>query len=197
MAKRRQTGDGPQGLLRRRRSAGTPSEEYALRSIFNVTLSLLTLSTLAISACNPEQPATNTDTVTSVASGDQDIPMKSLSVTPPNSPVPQQVADSIWDGDYIEKYPNGVIKKRGYIKGGLASGEWITFYEDGKPYSRGTYRNGHRIGYGVSWYHDGQKSSEGYYNLGKPVGLWKYWSEQGRQLVTKDYGGVLPDTTAH
>jgi hypothetical protein len=156
------------------------------------------LLAILVASCSSGQPETSTDTTSTVIAapqGEQNAPLKSLSVTPPNSPVPKQIADSIWDGDYIEKYPNGVIKKRGYIKGGLASGEWITFYEDGKPYSRGTYRNGYRVGYGVSWYHDGQKSSEGYYNLGKMVGLWKYWSEHGHNLVEKDYGGVMPDTT--
>jgi hypothetical protein len=165
----------------------TPHRTILFSSWFALTVTL-------IIGCSPDQPANNVDSVTATVPSDQDVPLKSLSVTPPNSPVPQQVADSIWDGDYIEKYDNGVIKKRGYVKGGLASGDWLTFYEDGKPYSRGTYRNGYRTGYGVSWYHDGSKSSEGYYNQGKTVGKWKYWSEQGHNLVERDYGGVMPDT---
>ena len=151
-------------------------------------------------ACNPDQPTSAVDTTkttNTTVPTDQDVPVKALSVTPPNSPVPKQVADSIWDGDYIEKYDNGIVKKRGYIKGGLASGEWITFYEDGMPYSRGTYHSGYRTGYGVSFYHDGQKSSEGYYNMGKAVGVWKYWSEEGHHLIEKDYGGQVPDSTTH
>lgn len=172
------------------------------KSVFIATLKVLMLSVgvFAIQSCSTEQPVNNVDSVSNAVQPDPDgdvPPLKSLSVTPPNSPVPKQVADSIWDGDYVEKYENGVIKKRGYIKGGLASGDWLTFYDDGKPYSRGTYHLGYRTGYGVSWYHDGSKSSEGYYNQGKTVGKWKYWSEQGHNLVEKDYGGVMPDTTAH
>lgn len=145
-----------------------------------------------IAGCNPP-PANSTN---SDSASNDSGPKKSLTVSTPISPVPKQAADSIWNGDYIEKYANGMTKKRGYISGGLATGEWMTFYEDGKPWSRGTYHNGVRTGYGVSWYHDGQKSSEGYYNEGKMVGMWSYWSETTHQLSAKNYGGVMPDTTS-
>lgn len=144
-----------------------------------------------IAGCNPPPlNQTNTDSVVADSG-----PKKTMTVTTPIAPVPKQAADSIWNGDYVEKYSNGMTKKRGYISGGLATGEWMTFYDDGKPWSRGTYHDGVRTGYGISWYHDGQKSSEGYYNNGKMVGMWNYWSESTHQLSVKDYGGVLPDTT--
>ena len=120
---------------------------------------------------------------------------RSMTVSPPTSPVPKKVADSIWQGDYIERYPNGVVKIRGYIEGGLATGEWMSFYDDGKLWSQGTYHKGLRIGYGVSWHHNGEMSSEGYYNEGKQVGVWKYWSEAGHKEIAKDFGGQMPDTT--
>jgi hypothetical protein len=183
-------------MASKRWEMGVWSRENTRTSFFRFKLMMLPLAMFAIQACNENQPAGTVDSTKVVTSnGNQDAPVKSLSVTPPNSPVPKQVADSIWDGDFIEKYPNGIIKKRGYIKGGLASGEWLTFYEDGTPYSKGAYHSGYRTGYGVSWYHDGQKSSEGYYYMGKTVGVWKYWSEQGHNLIEKDYGGQLPDTT--
>jgi hypothetical protein len=183
--------------MRKRWETGDGRRKCNIRFIFGTKLLMIAIGIFAVQSCNPDQPANSADSVVTTGPADQNVPpLKSLSVTPPNSPVPQQIADSIWDGDYIERYDNGVIKKRGYIKGGLASGEWLTFYEDGKPYSRGTYHLGYRTGYGVSWYHDGQKSSEGYYNQGKTVGKWKYWSEQGHNLVERDYGGVMPDTSA-
>jgi hypothetical protein len=161
-----------------------------------ITRSVLFVAAVLIGACNADAPGNaGNDSAQRHRADEKNEPVRSLSVTPPGSPVPQQAADSIWNGDYIEKYPNGVVKKRGYISGGLASGEWLTFYEDGKPWSRGFYRNGIRNGYGVSWHHDGQKSSEGYYNQGKPVGMWSYWSEYNHELMVKDYGGEMPDTT--
>jgi hypothetical protein len=154
---------------------------------------------ILLASCSGDQPKNTADRTGDSAQLNtqtkSDTRLQSLSVTPPNSPVPKQVADSIWEGDYVDRHPNGVIKIRGYIKGGLASGDWLTFYDDGKPYSKGTYHAGYRVGYGVSWYHDGQKSSEGYYNQGKMVGKWKYWSESNHQLIEKDFGGVMPDTT--
>lgn len=181
------------------RQQTTDRRRYTRRSIVSVKLVLLAVGIFAIQGCNPDAPANNADSTatTTQPQTQQNVPMQSLSVTPPNSPVPKQAADSIWEGDYVEKYPNGVIKKRGYVKGGLASGDWVTFYEDGKQYSRGTYHAGYRTGYGVSWYHDGHKSSEGFYNQGKMVGKWKYWSEGTHQLMEKDYGGVMPADTLH
>lgn len=172
--------------------------EWAARYIVGATSLLLSVgSMILIPSCSAEQPGnTNVDTTEHRADA-QNEPVKSISVTPPNSPVPKQAADSIWNGDYIEKYPNGVIFKRGYVQNGLASGEWLTFYEDGKPYSRGFYHNGIRTGYGVAWFHDGYMSQEGYYNNGKAVGKWKYWSESTpHELKVQDHGGVMPDTTA-
>jgi hypothetical protein len=133
---------------------------------------------------NPDSKKTQADTTTSSKPAGN----KGISVSEPVSPVPQQTADSIWNGDFIERYPNGIVKKRGYIAGGRATGEWFTFYEDGKPWSHGFYENGVRTGLGESWYHSGQKSSEGEYKNGKAVGPWKYWSEEG-MLSEKDYGG--------
>lgn len=148
------------------------------------------LALAALASCTPATNDTSDkDSTTVNVTEEKNAPVRSLSVTPPVSPVPKQAADSIWNGDYIERYPNGIVKKRGYVAGGLASGEWLTFYDDGKPYSKGQYHNGIRVGYGVSWYHNGDMSSEGYYDQGKPVGKWKYWSEQGHVLTEKDYGG--------
>ena len=152
-------------------------------------LVILFLATLA--RCSSTENPNASDSTKNKSPEEKNAPVRGLSVTPPVSPVPKQAADSIWNGDYVERYENGIVKKRGYVAGGLASGEWLTFYDDGKPYSKGQYHNGIRVGYGVSWYHDGQMSSEGYYNQGKPVGNWKYWSEQGHVLTEKDYGGVV------
>lgn len=150
------------------------------------------LAIAALASCTPTTDnSAGADSAKNKPAEEKNAPVRSLSVTPPVSPVPKQAADSIWNGDYIERYPNGIVKKRGYVAGGLASGEWLTFYDDGKPYSKGQYHNGIRTGYGVSWYHNGDMSSEGYYNQGKPVGKWKYWSEQGHVLTEKDYGGEV------
>jgi hypothetical protein len=151
-----------------------------MRSLILVAVCVFALSCTG----NPDSKKTQADTTTSSKPAGN----KGISVSEPVSPAPQQTADSIWNGDFIERYPNGIVKKRGYIAGGRATGEWFTFYEDGKPWSHGFYENGVRTGLGESWYHSGQKSSEGEYKNGKAVGPWKYWSEEG-MLSEKDYGG--------
>jgi antitoxin component YwqK of YwqJK toxin-antitoxin module len=103
-----------------------------------------------------------------------------------NSTIKQ--TDSVFNGEKIERYDNGVIFKRGVVAGGLRTGEWLSFFKDGKPWSKGTYVNGLRDGYGVSWFEDGKKSSEGYYKNGKPVGKWTYWDEYGT-VKEVDLGG--------
>jgi hypothetical protein len=154
---------------------------------------ILAVLTINLAACATDPAVNNEDSATITPDS---TAIKSMTITEPVSPVPKIEADSIWNGDYVKKYDNGVVERRGYITGGLASGEWLTFYDDGRPWSKGYYHNGVRTGYGVSWYHDGQKSSEGYYNNGKQVGMWSYWSESSHQLSVKDWGGVMPDTTS-
>jgi antitoxin component YwqK of YwqJK toxin-antitoxin module len=113
-------------------------------------------------------------------------------VSEPVAPVSKRISDSIYNGEFVEKYETGIIYKRGEIAGGLAEGEWLTFYRDGKLWSKGNYHNGLRTGYAVSYWPNGQKSSEGYYAEGKMVGNW---NEEGKS-VAKTFPGT-PDTTKY
>jgi antitoxin component YwqK of YwqJK toxin-antitoxin module len=132
------------------------------------------------------EPATN-KTATAVDSSGK----KGVSVSDPIEKQPHRVSDSVYNGEHIERYDNGVIFKRGDVQGGLRAGEWLTFYEDGKLWSKGTYENGLRQGYGVSYWRNGAKSSEGYYKDDAMVGKWKFWDEHGT-MVEKDFGGEVP-----
>jgi antitoxin component YwqK of YwqJK toxin-antitoxin module len=115
-------------------------------------------------------------------------PVHQMTVDNPLDRTPHAVKDSIYNGEHVERYDNGVIYMRGDVEGGLRAGQWLTFYKSGKPWSQGIYKDGLRQGYGVSWYENGQKSSEGNYKDDKPVGKWKYWDEYGN-MVEKDFGG--------
>ena len=135
-----------------------------------------------------------------VASGPRQVDLETLTrryervVSDSDEPVtgePHKTKDSVYDGESIERYDNGVIYMRGDVRSGLRHGEWLTFYRDGNVWSKGTYINGYREGYGVSYHPNGNKSSEGYYKHDRPVGPWKYWSEDGT-LTEHDFKG---DTT--
>jgi antitoxin component YwqK of YwqJK toxin-antitoxin module len=138
-------------------------------------------------ACTEETSGDGSTKDSPAAKADSQKPKQGMTVNEPVSPVPKQVSDSIYNGEYIERYDNGVIRKRGDIAGGVAHGEWMSFYPDGKIWSKGTYKGGLRQGYGVSYHENGTKSSEGYYKDGNFVGVWKFWDEYGN-MSERDYG---------
>ena len=154
-------------------------------SIINIFFAAI--PALILFSCGEPAQKQSKDTAYAVDSS-KPSPKQNISVGTPTAPVPKNVSDSIFNGTYIERYPNGVIFKRGDIAGGEANGEWLTFYNDGKPWSQGIYKNGLRQGHAVSWWQNGQKSSEGDYKDGKMIGVWKWWDEQGN-VAQKDYGG--------
>lgn len=160
------------------------TKKFFMVRIFSIAVLFGMLFT---SCSNSTPPAvtttTNTDSVTKTG-----VATHSLTVDNPLDRVPHAVKDSIYSGEHIERYDNGVIYMRGDVEGGLRAGQWLSFYPDGKPYSQGVYKDGLRQGYGVSWFQNGHKSSEGYYKDDKPVGKWKYWDEYGN-MVEKDFGG--------
>ena len=116
-----------------------------------------------------------------------DSAKKGLSVSDPLTPQPHKVNDTIFNGEFVDRYENGVIYMKGEVSGGVREGEWTTFYRSGKEWSHGIYKNGLRQGHGVSYFENGQKSSEGEYKDDKMTGVWKFWDEHG-YAVEKDFG---------
>lgn len=156
-------------------------------------ISLITVAMLLTASCGTtENKETKIDSVTVDTTN---IGNSGVTVSEPVAPVSKRISDSIYNGEYVEKYETGIIYKRGEIAGGLAEGEWLTFYRDGKLWSKGNYHNGLRTGYAVSYWPNGQKSSEGYYAEGKMVGNWIWWNEEGKS-VAKTFPGT-PDTTKY
>ena len=148
-----------------------------MRKLFLLPISF---SFFLFSCGNPTTNSTTNDSITNVKHG--------ISVTNPVDKTPHAVKDSIYNGEHIEKYANGVIFMRGDGLGGLRAGEWITFYPSGKMWSKGTYTAGLRQGYGISYFENGKKSSEGYYKDDQMIGKWKFWDEYGN-MKENDFGG--------
>jgi antitoxin component YwqK of YwqJK toxin-antitoxin module len=145
---------------------------------------------LLLSAACTDKPGSGNANKDSAAAGN-DTARRGLSVSKVTAPVPKNVSDSIFNGDFIERYDNGVIYKRGYIQGGQAQGTWRVFHRNGKLYSQGEYINGVRQGYAVSYDEAGSMTSEGYYKDGQHVGKWVYNLNGVRKEV--DYGGEIPE----
>jgi antitoxin component YwqK of YwqJK toxin-antitoxin module len=94
----------------------------------------------------------------------------------------------VWTGDYVKKYPNGVVMMHGEYKYGKRWGQWQSFYQDGKLWSEGYYKDGKREGKGIVYYPNGQKHLEGVYTAGRMTGKWNIWSEDGKEHKEVDYG---------
>jgi hypothetical protein len=140
-------------------------------------------ATLLFTACGDptKRPMTTADSLAAKMQAE-------LTVSNPVGPVKKNIADSIYNGELVERYDNGVIYKKGTIQNGVAQGIWMTFYRDGKKWSQGVYAQGIREGEGISWWPNGIVSSKGNYKQGKMVGKW-FFSDESGGVVEKDFGG--------
>jgi antitoxin component YwqK of YwqJK toxin-antitoxin module len=91
-------------------------------------------------------------------------------------------------------YKSGMLKAKGYYKGGKKEGEWQSFYENGKLWSDEFFTAGVRDGKVTVWYDNGQKMYEGSYKEGKPDGVWSRWNDNGQLQRTSDYNKKSSNT---
>ena len=95
----------------------------------------------------------------------------------------------VQQGDYIAKYPSGIVKMRGFYINGKREGQWVSFLENGKIQSEGFFKAGLRDGKALVYFENGQVYYEGYYKEGKEVGKWIFYDQQGKKINEKDYDG--------
>ena len=62
----------------------------------------------------------------------------------------------IYDGEIIEKYENGNIKRIGHYLNGRANGEFTTFYPNGQLNSKSFYLNGKEQGECILFFENGK-----------------------------------------
>ena len=98
----------------------------------------------------------------------------------------------VQQGDYVKKYPSGIVQMRGFYLHGKRNGQWTSFFENGKIQSEGFFKDGLRDGKAVVYYQNGQVYYQGYYKDGKEVGKWVFFDENGKQVNEHDYGGDVP-----
>jgi antitoxin component YwqK of YwqJK toxin-antitoxin module len=87
--------------------------------------------------------------------------------------------DSNYTGDYIDKYPTGIIKFRGFFRFGKRHGQWMSFYPSGLLWSEMHYEKGLRSGPNVTYYENGKKRYEGFYKLDLRDSVWTYFDSTG------------------
>ncbi|MCW3076156.1 MAG: hypothetical protein JWO32_765 [Bacteroidetes bacterium] len=88
--------------------------------------------------------------------------------------------DSTYTGDYIDKYPGGIIKFRGFFRVGKRHGQWMSFYPSGLLWSEMHYDKGLRHGPNITYYETGGKRYEGMYKNDSRDSIWIYYDSIGR-----------------
>src|ERR1051326_895447 len=91
------------------------------------------------------------------------------------------------NGSYISKYPNGVVKMRGYYQNGKRNGQWVCFFQNGNIQSEGGYKDGLRDGSAKVYYESGKLYYEGFYKDGKETGKWIFYDEKGNKIEERDH----------
>lgn len=95
--------------------------------------------------------------------------------------------DPDYTGDYIDKYPNGVIKFTGFFRFGKRHGQWIAFYENGIKWSECFYDKGLKHGSTQVFYPNGNLTYSGWYKQDQKDSLWFWYDEKGKEVDRRAY----------
>lgn len=95
--------------------------------------------------------------------------------------------DPDYTGDYIDKYPNGVIKFTGFFRFGKRHGQWMAFYENGIKWSECFYDNGLKQGATQVFYPNGNLTYAGWYKQDQKDSLWFWYDDKGKEVDRRAY----------
>lgn len=93
-----------------------------------------------------------------------------------------QPPDTDYTGDYIDKYPNGVIKFTGFFRFGERHGEWMAFYENGIKWSDCFYDKGKKHGATMVYHPNGKLYYSGWYKNDLRDSLWLFYDTLGKEI---------------
>lgn len=99
--------------------------------------------------------------------------LSKYTITPP---------DTDYTGDYIDKYPNGVIKFSGNFRFGKRHGQWMAFYENGEIWSECFYDKGNRHGSSKVFFTNGQLKYSGWFKNDLRDSIWIFFDEKGKEI---------------
>jgi antitoxin component YwqK of YwqJK toxin-antitoxin module len=91
--------------------------------------------------------------------------------------------DSDYTGDYIDKYPSGIVKFRGFYRFGKRHGQWMSFYPNGLAWSEMHYDKGLREGPNLAYFENGKMRYRGFYKNDKQDSIWCYYDSVGDLAV--------------
>ncbi len=83
--------------------------------------------------------------------------------------------DSVYTGDYTDKYPSGITKFKGFFRFGKRHGQWMSFYPSGIIWSEMHYHKGLRHGPNLTYFENGKLRYSGFYKNDEQDSLWVYY----------------------
>ena len=95
--------------------------------------------------------------------------------------------DSDYTGDYVDKYPNGIIKFNGFFRFGKRHGQWMAFYENGIKWSECFYDKGKKNGSTMVYHPNGNLYYSGWYKQDEKDSLWFFYDDKGKELDRRAY----------
>lgn len=90
--------------------------------------------------------------------------------------------DSDYTGDYVDKYPNGIVKFSGFYRFGQRHGQWMAFYENGNMWSECYYDKGKKHGASNVFYSNGKPQYKGWFKNDLRDSLWLFFDTLGKQI---------------
>lgn len=90
--------------------------------------------------------------------------------------------DSDYTGDYVDKYPNGIIKFTGFFRFGQRHGQWMAFYDNGLKWSECFYDKGKKHGASMVYHPNGKLFYSGWYKNDLKDSLWFYYDTIGKEV---------------
>lgn len=147
-------------------------------------LPALAVSLLLLSACGSAGPELTQEQQDSVSKISQRLRSDSLRKSNPLLIVPP---DSDYTGDYVDKYPSGVVKFRGQFRFGERHGHWLSFFPNGELWSEMHYDKGLREGPNNVYNEKGMMLYSGFYKNDRKDSIWTYYDSTGHVAQKLQY----------
>ncbi|MCX7729075.1 MAG: hypothetical protein N2203_06360 [Bacteroidia bacterium] len=97
------------------------------------------------------------------------------------------LSDSTFTGEAEEKYPNGIVKYKGFYRFGKKHGEWIYFYPNGKIWSEARFNRDKMHGESKVYYPNGNLYYSGFYKYDLKDSVWTYYDSTGIEKYKEVY----------
>lgn len=120
-------------------------------------------------------------------SATNDVKMNTKETDEINEYLIKPPSDSSYTGSVEEKYPNGIVKYKGFYRFGKRHGEWLYFFSNGNLWSECVYNRGQINGYNRVYYPNGKLYYSSFYKNGIKDSIWTYYDSTGKEMAQELY----------